>query len=61
MKVNEIINKDDVTLLFVTHSTQMAKEFCSRGIVLKDGGITFDGDIDTAIQEYVDTVDKNAK
>lgn len=31
-KVNEIINKDNVTLLFVTHSTHMAKEFCKIGI-----------------------------
>ena len=57
-KVNEIINKDEVTLLFVTHSTTMAKEFCTRGIVMESGKKTFDGDIDTAIEKYEKTVKK---
>ena len=57
-KVNEIVNKDDVTLLFVTHSTAMAKEFCSRGIVMQKGVKTFDGNIDEAIEKYKKTVKK---
>ena len=57
-KVNEIVNKDEVTLLFVTHSTALAKEFCSRGIVMQSGKKTFDGDIDTAIEKYQKTVKK---
>ena len=57
-KVNEIISKDEVTLLFVTHSTAMAKEFCSRGIVMESGKKTFDGDIDEAIVKYEKTVKK---
>ena len=57
-KVNEIISKDEVTLLFVTHSTAMAKEFCSRGIVMESGKKTFDGDIDEAIEKYKKTVKK---
>lgn len=51
-KVNEIINKEDVTLLFVTHTTSVAKEFCKRGMVMNNGNIIFDGDIDKAITEY---------
>lgn len=57
-KVNEIVNKDEVTLLFVTHATATAKEFCSRGIVMKKGKKTFDGDIDEAITKYSKTVKK---
>lgn len=57
-KVNEVVNKDDVTLLFVTHSTAMAKEFCSRGIVMQKGVKTFDGNIDEAIEQYKKTVKK---
>ena len=38
-KIKEIILKENVTLLFVTHSTSVAKEFCSRGIVMKQGKI----------------------
>lgn len=51
-KVNEITSKEDVTLLFVTHSTMVAKDFCKRGIVMKKGVAIFDGPIDNAIEEY---------
>jgi len=51
-KVNEIVSKDHVTLLFVTHSTPTAREFCNRGIVMRKGKKIFDGDIDVAIEKY---------
>ncbi len=51
-KVNEIIEKDNVTLVFVTHSIGMAKEFCKRGIVMKKGKLVYDSDIDDAIKYY---------
>ncbi len=51
-KVNEIVNKENVTLLFVTHATGVAKEFCKRGMVMEKGIVTFDGDIDEAIIKY---------
>lgn len=51
-KVNEIVNKENVTLLFVTHSTAVAKEFCKRGIVMKKGKVQFDDDIEKAIEYY---------
>lgn len=51
-KINEIIQKENVTLLFVTHTTSVAKEFCKRGMVMDKGKIIFDGDIKDAIHEY---------
>lgn len=51
-KVNSIIEKDQVTLLFVTHSTETARKFCKRGIVMKNGKLMKDTDIDSAIQFY---------
>ena len=51
-KVNEIIEKNNVTLVFVTHSISMAKEFCKRGIVMKKGKLVYDSDIDDAIKFY---------
>lgn len=51
-KVKEIIEKDNVTLLFVTHSTGTARRFCDRGIVMKKGKMVFDGNIDEAIKLY---------
>lgn len=51
-KVNDIINNDNVTLLFVTHATGTAREFCKRGIVMKNGKIIYDNNIDSAIEVY---------
>lgn len=51
-KVNEIVGNENVTLLFVTHATGGAKEFCKRGMVMEKGKVTFDGDIDSAIERY---------
>lgn len=55
-KINEIIEKDNVTLLFVTHATGVAKEFCKRGIVMKKGKKICDTDIDGAIEAYNNTL-----
>ena len=57
-KINQIVEKDNVTLLFVTHSTSVAKEFCNRGIVMKKGKIICDKKIDEAIEEYNKTLKK---
>ena len=51
-KVNEIIQKEDVTLLFVTHSTNVAKDFCKRGKKKKKGKVVLDGEIKEAIKNY---------
>ena len=58
-KVNEVVANGDVTLLFVTHSLDVAKEFCNRGIVLQSGQIVCDSDIDSAIKQYEKIVDNN--
>lgn len=51
-KIREIRKKGEVTFLFVTHAATFAKEFCTRGIVLEDGKVKFDGDIEEAIALY---------
>lgn len=51
-KVKELIFSDHITVLFVTHSMSMAKEFCDRGIVLKKGQLLFDGPIEEAEEFY---------
>lgn len=60
-KVNEIMHKDGVTLLFVTHTASMARQFCSRGIVMKNGKIIYDGGIDPAIEAYEKSIRKKKK
>lgn len=60
-KVNEIIQNDNVTLLFVTHQTAVAEEFCKRGIVMKDGKLVFDGDVAEASAKYDELYKKKKK
>ena len=43
-KINEIVSEKDVTFLFVTHSTSVAKSFCKRGLVLRQGKLLFAGE-----------------
>lgn len=51
-RINELLSKGDITLMFVTHAVGVAKEFCKRGIVLKNGKSVFDGPIDDAAAYY---------
>lgn len=51
-RVKSIMAKENLTLLFVTHSPEQAMQFCSRGIVLQKGAAVFEGDIDGACEYY---------
>ena len=51
-RIREIMMDENVTVLFVTHSSETSKEFCSRGIVLDSGKKMFDGGIDEATEYY---------
>lgn len=54
-RVKSIIVNENVTVLFVTHSTNMAKQFCTRGIVLSHGKTLYEGSIEDAIAFYEST------
>lgn len=51
-RIREIMEDETVTVLFVTHSSSVAKEFCSRGIVLDKGRKVFDASIEEAVAFY---------
>lgn len=42
------------TILFVSHDMGAVRSLCTRGIVLHQGAIAFDGDIDAAVSHYGD-------
>ena len=50
-KINEIVGSG-VTFLFVTHSTNVAKDFCKRGIVMKQGKMILDDTCEKAAEFY---------
>lgn len=51
-RIREIMMDENVTVLFVTHTSATAKEFCSRGIVLDKGTKVYDGTIEDATAYY---------
>ena len=51
-RIREIMMDESVTVLFVTHTSATAKEFCGRGIVLDQGTKVFDGSNDDATAYY---------
>lgn len=44
--------------LLVTHSAGTARQFCKRGIYIKNGKLVFDGTIDEAVAKYEDSLKK---
>jgi len=44
------------TILISTHSLNLAKSMCSRGIVLDDGAKVFDGASEDAVDFYVENI-----
>ena len=51
-RVRGIIENNNVTLLFVTHATETAVNFCDRGLVMENGKVTYDGPIKDAAELY---------
>ena len=43
------------TILLSTHSLNLAKSFCTRGILLKNGKLIFDGDVGEAVAAYLES------
>ncbi len=50
-KMEELL-KSGVTVIFVSHSMENIKKYCSRVIVMEHGQKYFDGDVTTAIAHY---------
>jgi teichoic acid transport system ATP-binding protein len=51
-RVREIMENETTTVIFVTHASAAAQEFCTRGIVFNHGKKVFDGPIQDAINFY---------
>lgn len=51
-KMSEV-SRTGRTILFVSHNMAAVENLCSRGIVLKSGELLFDGEVKTAIAQYL--------
>ena len=52
-KMGNSATHDGKTVLYVSHNMNTIRELCSRCIVLEQGRIIFDGDVESAIEKYM--------
>lgn len=52
-KINEL--RDNIAVLFVSHSMNSVRLFCDRAILLEHGVVTFDGGTEDAIGKYLNS------
>ena len=58
-KMSDVANQDGRTVLYVSHNMSTIRQLCTRCIVLDQGRVIFDGDVEQAIAVYMDTTDVN--
>ncbi|MET0296206.1 MAG: ABC transporter ATP-binding protein [Microbacterium sp.] len=49
--------KEGRTIVLVSHSAAQVQELCDRGVVLKDGEMVFDGDVNEAVSALRDVLE----
>lgn len=55
-KISKRVKKmieDSGAVIFISHSEELLKDICDRGILFHQGQIVFDGDINDALEKYV--------
>ena len=52
-KMQDVSRGEGRTVLFVSHNMSAIRSLCQRGIVLEDGMVSFDGEIEEAISSYL--------
>lgn len=58
-KMRELALKEDRTILYVSHNMNTIRDLCTRCIVLNQGKMVFDGDVEEAIRIYLGGEQKN--
>lgn len=53
-KMRNAANLEGKTVLYVSHNMNTIRQLCSRCIVLEQGKIIYDGDVDLAISNYME-------
>lgn len=52
-KMNDVAQSEGRTVLFVSHNMAAVKNLCTRGVVLQNGTMAFDGTTDEAVNYYL--------
>ena len=57
-KMQDVSRGDGRTVLFVSHNLGAIKNLCERGVVLNNGELVFDGNVDEAVDYYLQDAGK---
>ena len=60
-KMDSAANHEGKTVLYVSHNMNTIRQLCTRCIVLKEGQIIFDGDVEKAIRIYLENDDTDMR
>ena len=55
-KMREVANSENRTVLYVSHNMNTIRQLCDRCVVLDKGRIIFDGDTESAIELYMNSI-----
>ncbi|MBN2323417.1 MAG: ATP-binding cassette domain-containing protein [Spirochaetes bacterium] len=50
---------EDKTLVFVSHNMKQVQQICTRILILNEGGIAYDGDVEEGIERYYRLMDSS--
>jgi ABC-type polysaccharide/polyol phosphate transport system ATPase subunit len=56
-KMQEVSTQYGRTVLFVSHNMSVVSSLCSKGLLIKDGVVKWDGSISGAIEKYADEIE----
>ncbi len=52
-KMQDVSRGEGRTVLFVSHNMAAVRSLCQRGVVLENGGMVFDGEVNDAVDHYI--------
>ena len=52
-KMHDVANGEGRTVLFVSHNMAAVKSLCKTGVVMKNGGMEYIGDIESSVAHYL--------
>lgn len=52
-KMDDAANREGKTILYVSHNMSTVRQLCTRAIVLNEGRVIFDGDVNKGIELYL--------
>jgi lipopolysaccharide transport system ATP-binding protein len=55
------VAKEGRTVLFVSHNMNAVSRLCSRGLILDSGEMTFNGNVDKAIEQYISNIEQTTQ